>query len=129
MLRVWSFSVHLAFLPTVTPPPTFGGEASLLHGSPLLVPNSPTHNPAVGPWVHLAGQEQSMTPQVVLHGPLQGFLKTKASRSILPPRLPLTTTNAVLRYCCPLSSRGRASAKVLRASQVNVKKKPWGNEL
>lgn len=124
-----SFSAHPACLPAVTLPPALGGEASPLRGSPPPAPDSPTHNPAVGPRVHLAGQEQSMAPQVVLHGPRQGFLKTKASRSVLPPRPPLTTTNAALRYCCPSSGRGRAPAKTLGASRANVRKKSWGNGL
>ena len=73
--------MRLVFLPTLIP--TFGGEVSLLHWAlPEQVPDSPTHDPAVGPWVHLAGEEQSMAPQMVLHGPLQGFLRTQTSPSV-----------------------------------------------
>lgn len=66
------------------PHPHLWQGVSLLRWSPLQVLNSPIHNPAVGPCVHLAGQEQSVAPQMVLHGPLQGFLTTEASHSVLP---------------------------------------------
>lgn len=84
--------MHLVCLPTLIP--TFGGEVSPLHWSlPAQVPNSPTHDPAVGPRVHLAGEEQSVAPQVVLHGPLQGFLKTQTSPSGPPCSPSSNTTN------------------------------------
>ena len=67
--------------------------AALLRWSSWHVPNSPTHDPAVGPWVHLAGEEQSVTPQMVLHGPLQGLLKTQTSPSV-PPCSPASKSNS-----------------------------------
>lgn len=80
MLGAWGFPAHPAFASQHSLP-WRASLCSLLLRSSLPVACSPTHNPAVGPWVHLAGEEQSVAPQVVLHGPLQGFLKTKARHS------------------------------------------------
>lgn len=110
--------------PTVTP--TFGGDACPRHQSPLQVPGSPTHDPAVRPGVHLAGEEQSVAPQVVLHGPLQGFLKTKHHIWCCVTRLPLRQEPVtVLRCRCPMSNRDGASTKTLRAPPVGTKQESW----
>lgn len=37
--------------------------------------NLPSKHPAVGPRVHLAGEEEGMAPQVVSHGPDQSILQ------------------------------------------------------
>lgn len=48
------------------------GESSVLH-----LPSVPVEDSRIRPVVHLAGQEQSVSPQVAAHSRLQGLLRTR----------------------------------------------------